>query len=150
MLISERSRNQSTHHGSALSPEQFEVVRREMKDLVISTLGLGPAEERRIKANKARAEQITALDIKTMRLKGRLDELTAQIQAVEDKGPITEKAKKQLDDMRDTRSELAKEWGGSMQVLLTLQAEEKHDLRESHYLVSEMTQAVQAALKAST
>jgi hypothetical protein len=133
-----------------LSAEQFEFVRREIKELIVNRLGLGPAEARRIEAVKARTEQIIALDVKTMTLKMSIDELTTQIQSIKSKVEVSDQDTQQLTAMNKAHDELVKDWHGSLQVLFALRAEEKQDLREAQYLIDEMTQAVQVALKASS
>lgn len=135
---------------SSLSAEQLAIVKREIRELVISALGLGPAQERQAKEAKSRAEQITALEVKTRTLKMRMDELTAQRQLLEGKAEMTDQDREQLASIRNVYAELSNDLYGSSQVLFTLQAEEKRDLREAHTLIGEMTQAVQAALKPAT
>lgn len=135
---------------SSLSAEQLAIVKREIRELVISALGLGPAQERQAKEAKSRAEQITALEVKTRTLKMRMDELTAQRQLLEGKTEMTDQDREQLASIRNAYAELSNDLYGSSQVLFTLQAEEKRDLREAHTLIGEMTQAVQAALKPAT
>lgn len=136
---------------AATSQEQpLSVIRREIKDLIINSLGLGQAEERRLKEANARAQQITSLEAKTRMLKMQMDDLIATSQLVESKPEINDQDREQLLNIRGTYKELADDLHGKYQVLAVLQAEEKRDLREAHVLIGEMTQAVQAALKPAT
>ena len=85
-----------------LSAEQLGIVKGEIKKLLISSLGLGQAEERQAKEAKVRSEHITALEVKTRTLKMRMDELTAQRQLLESKADMSDQDKEQIASMRTT------------------------------------------------